>query len=73
MSKKDIGKTLVALVPILVLVGILALNISIFGADSILGASQVALLFSAGICVWLGMWLELVGDYSDRMRHRINR
>ena len=43
--------------PIIVLVILLSLNIGIFGSDSILGASQVALLFSAGICVWLAMWL----------------
>ena len=73
MSKKDIGKTLVALVPILVLVGILALNISIFGADSILGASQVALLFSAGICVWLGMWLYKTPwkDFEDAIKANV--
>ena len=43
--------------PVAVLVTCLALDISIFGADSILGASQVALLFSAGICIALSMWL----------------
>ena len=57
MQKKELAKTIIALVPILVLVGLLALNISIFGSDAILGASQVALLFAAGICVWLSMWL----------------
>ena len=47
----------ISLIPILVLVVFLALNISIFGSDAILGASQVALLFSAGIAIWLAMWL----------------
>lgn len=47
----------ISLVPIATLVALLALNISVFGSDAILGASQVALLFSAGICVWLSMWL----------------
>ena len=51
------GRRLIALVPVAVLVTCLALDISIFGADSILGASQVALLFSAGICIALSMWL----------------
>ena len=36
---------------------LLAFDISIFGSDSILGASQVALLFSAGVCICLAMWL----------------
>lgn len=46
-----------ALVPVVVLVGLLALNISIFGADAILGASQVALLCAAGVCVLLSTLL----------------
>ena len=57
MKKSSIARTVISLVPILVLVGLLALDISIFGSDSILGASQISLLFSAGICVWLSMWL----------------
>lgn len=55
--KTSLKRTLVALIPLGVLVLLLALDISIFGADSILGASQVALLAAAGIAVWLGMWL----------------
>ena len=57
MKKASIIRTGISLVPIIVLIILLALNISVFGSDSILGASQVALLFSAGICVWLAMWL----------------
>ena len=47
----------VSLVPILVLVAILAVNISIYGSDSILGASQVALLFASAVCIALSMWV----------------
>ncbi|MBR6306702.1 MAG: sodium:proton antiporter [Bacteroidales bacterium] len=50
-------RTALALVPLAVLVALLAMDISIFGADSILGASQVALLAAAGVCIWLSMWL----------------
>ena len=50
-------RTLLALIPLAVLVGLLAVDIAIFGADSILGASQVVLLVASGICVWLAMWL----------------
>ena len=46
-----------SLVPILVLVAILAVNISIYGSDSILGASQVALLFASAVCIALSMWV----------------
>lgn len=42
-----------SLVPVLVLISLLAVNIGIFGSDAILGASQVALLASAGVCVLL--------------------
>lgn len=51
------AKGFISLIPVIVLVAMLALNISIFGSDAILGASQVALLVAAGICVWLSMWL----------------
>lgn len=47
----------ISLLPVVVLIGLLAIDISIFGADSILGASQVALIFAAGVCVALSMWL----------------
>ena len=56
---KPLSRTriLISLIPIVVLVVLLALDISIFGSDSILGASQVALLAAAGVCIWLSMWL----------------
>ena len=50
-------RTLIALIPLGVLIFLLALDISIFGADSILGASQVALLAAAGVAIGLSMWL----------------
>ena len=55
--KTNLKRTLVALIPLGALVFLLALDISVFGADSILGASQVALLVAAGLAIWLGMWL----------------
>ena len=55
--KTNLKRTLIALFPLLVLVVLLVLDISIFGADSILGASQVALLVAAGIAIGLGMLL----------------
>lgn len=54
---KDIRRIAVALIPIIVLVGMLAMDISVFGGDAILGASQVSLLVSSGVCVALAMWL----------------
>ena len=50
-------RTLIAGIPVAVLVLLQALDIAIFGADSILGASQVALLVSGGVCILIAMWL----------------
>ena len=57
MNVSKRARKAVALVPVAVLVGLRALNIAIFGADAILGASQVALLSAAGVCVLLSAWL----------------
>lgn len=63
----------ISLIPILILVTLLALNISIFGSDAILGASQVALLFSAGVAIWLTMWLFKVPwqDFEETIKSNI--
>ena len=53
--KPSLLRTLLSLVPVLVLVVLLALHISIFGSDAILGASQVALLVASGVCVLVAM------------------
>lgn len=44
-------RILTALIPVAVLVAVLAMDIAVFGADSILGASQVALLLAGGVCI----------------------
>ena len=63
----------ISLIPILILVTLLALNISIFGSNAILGASQVALLFSAGVAIWLAMWLFKVPwqDFEETIKSNI--
>lgn len=63
----------ISMIPILILVTLLALNISIFGSDAILGASQVALLFSAGVAIWLAMWLFKVPwqDFEETIKSNI--
>ena len=73
MKKKDWLRLLVALIPILVLVALLAVDIHIFGSNSILGASQVALLVSAGVCVWLAMWLFKVpwGEFERAIKSNV--
>ena len=66
-------RILVSLLPLVVLVGMLALDIAIFGADSILGASQVTLLFASGICVGLAMWLYKVPwkDFEEAFKGNV--
>ena len=57
MKISDTQRTLIALIPLAVLVALRALDIAIFGADSILGASQVVLLVASGVCIGLSFWL----------------
>ena len=67
------GRTLIALVPLTVLVLLLALDIAIFGADSILGASQVSLLAASGVCVALSGWLYRIPwkDFEKAIAHNL--
>lgn len=73
MKKINMFRVGISLIPILILVTLLALNISIFGSDAILGASQVALLFSAGVAIWLAMWLFKVPwqDFEETIKSNI--
>ena len=48
-------RTIVSLIPIVFLIALLAVNIGIYGSDSILGASQVVLLLSSALCIALSM------------------
>lgn len=73
MKKITMFRVGISLIPILILVTLLALNISIFGSDAILGASQVSLLFSAGVAIWLAMWLFKVPwqDFEETIKSNI--
>ena len=57
MEKQARRNIAISLIPLIVLVGLLSLDISIFGSDAILGASQVSLLVASGVCIALAMWL----------------
>ena len=46
---------LVSAIPILVLIGLLALIIMLFGSDSLSGGSQIALLMGMAVCVSISM------------------
>ncbi len=52
---KNLPHPLVAAIPLVVLIGLLAVVIALFGSDSLTGASQVALLMSMAVCVFISM------------------
>jgi len=54
-DKKDIPHPLIALIPVVVLIGLLAVVISLFGSDSLSGGSQIALLLGMAVCVSISM------------------
>lgn len=55
MEKKDSLRFCLSLIPIVVLMAMISFIIASYGSDSINGGSQVALLVSAGICIWISM------------------
>ena len=46
---------LVALIPVLVLIGLLVVVIMLFGSDALSGGSQIALLLGLAVCVVEGI------------------
>ena len=46
---------LIAIVPVVVLIGFLAVVITLFGSDSLNGGSQIALLMGMAVCVCISM------------------
>ena len=56
-SRGEKPSAIVSLMPFIVLVAALSMVIYVFGADALSGASQVALIFSAGVTVVLAMIL----------------
>ena len=52
---KRLPHPLVAAIPIVVLIGLLAVVITLFGSDSLSGGSQVALLLALAVCVFISM------------------
>ena len=52
---EKIPHPLIAIIPVAVLIGLLAIAISLFGSDSLSGGSQIALLMGMAVCVSLSM------------------
>lgn len=55
MNHDRLPHPLVAAIPIVVLIGLLAVVITLFGSDSLSGGSQVALLMGLAVCVFISM------------------
>jgi len=52
---KRLPHPLVAAIPLVVLIGLLAVVIALFGSDSLSGGSQVALIMGMAVCVFISM------------------
>lgn len=55
MSDRKLPHSLVSLIPVIVLIGLLAMVIMLFGSDSLTGGSQIALLIGLAVCVLISM------------------
>lgn len=55
MSDRKLPHSLVSLIPVIVLIGLLAMVIMLFGSDSLTGGSQIALLMGLAVCVLISM------------------
>ncbi|MBO4721567.1 MAG: sodium:proton antiporter, partial [Muribaculaceae bacterium] len=51
MTNRTTPHPLIASIPIIILIGLLAVAITLFGSDSLSGASQVALILAMAVCV----------------------
>lgn len=65
---------LLALLPLLILIGLLSVTIHIFGSDALSGGSQVCLLIAAAVCVTIGMICEKKKwiDFEKAIAHNIS-
>ena len=55
MDSRRLPHPLIAAIPILVLIALLAVVITLFGSDSLSGGSQVSLLAAMAVCVFISM------------------
>ena len=55
MTDRKLPHPLIALIPVVVLIGLLAIVIALFGSDSLSGGSQIALLIALSVCVLISM------------------
>jgi len=54
-TERRLPHPLIAIIPLMVLIGLLAVVIALFGSDSLSGGSQIALLMGLATCVFISM------------------
>ena len=52
---KSLPHPLIAAIPLVVLIGLLAVVIALFGSDSLSGGSQIALIMGMAVCMTISM------------------
>lgn len=64
---------LVAVIPVVVLIGFLAVAITLFGSDSLSGGSQIALLMGMAVCVCISMGFYRVpwSAFESQIKHTL--
>lgn len=55
MTDRKLPNPLIACIPLVVLIGLLAIAITLFGSDSLSGGSQIALLMGMAVCIFISM------------------
>ena len=55
MNNRKLPHPIVAMIPVVVLIALLAIVITLFGSDSLSGGSQIALLMGLAVCVLISM------------------
>ena len=59
MTDRKTPHPLVAIIPVVVLIGLLVIVITLFGSDALSGGSQMALLMGVAVCVLSSIEIKL--------------
>ena len=55
MTEQRLPRPLISAIPLIVLIGLMAVAVTLFGSDSLSGGSQIALLMGTAVCVAISM------------------
>ena len=55
MNQRPLPHPAIAMIPVVVLIGLLGIVIALFGSDALSGGSQKALLLGLAVCVTISM------------------